>query len=87
MIQAAQYSTKGHPADIATSDDRIPLAISLALTESDCDLIYKPINQTKPIIYWHSTVLTCAHDAMSTDNTPPEATASIILTAIMEGMA
>ncbi len=35
MTQAAQKSTKGHPAVMATRADRIPLAISFAFIESD----------------------------------------------------
>lgn len=40
ITQAAQNSTNGQPAEMATKADKIPLAISLALTESDCDRIY-----------------------------------------------
>ena len=39
--QAAQYSTKGHPAVIATRAERTPLAISLAFMDSDAELICK----------------------------------------------
>ena len=41
--QAAQYSTKGHPAVIATRAERTPLAISLAFMDSDAELICKRI--------------------------------------------
>ena len=41
--QAAQYSTKGHPAVIATRAERTPLAISLAFMDSDADFICENI--------------------------------------------
>ena len=80
--QAAQYSTKGHPAVIATRAERTPLAISLAFIDSDWERIYKRIID---ITLYHD--LTCAHDAMITANVPPEAPAIIILTAIIDGTA
>ena len=68
---------------IATRADKTPLAISLAFTDSDCERI---CNSTLSL-YYHTIEFTCAHDAINTDKTPPEAAANIILTAIKEGIA